>query len=162
MDNAAARRPGARDGRGRSTPCRTERPAGLGPGVGDRLPWFPTRPCSCLFVLYPVGYGLWLGRDPASYAELFADPIYLRTLVNTVLFLAIGVNLHLFLALLLSGYFMQKSRWIKALFLIFILPWARAGDTDLHLHPLDAERAMGADQQPAHTTCSALITGHHG
>ncbi|MGH7159594.1 MAG: carbohydrate ABC transporter permease [Acetobacteraceae bacterium] len=77
-----------------------------------------------LFVIYPVGYGLWLGHRPALYAELFADPIYLRTLVNTVVFLAIGVNLHLFLALLLSGYFMQKSRWVKALLLVFILPWA--------------------------------------
>jgi len=77
-----------------------------------------------LFVLYPVGYGLWLGHNPALYGELFSDPIYLRTLVNTVLFLAIGVNLHLFLALMLSGYFMQRSRWIKALLLVFILPWA--------------------------------------
>lgn len=77
-----------------------------------------------LFVVYPVGYGLWLGHRPALYAELFSDPIYLRTLVNTVVFLAIGVNLHLFLALLLSGYFMQKSRWVKALLLLFILPWA--------------------------------------
>ncbi len=77
-----------------------------------------------LFVIYPVGYGLWLGHRPALYAELFADQIYLRTLVNTVVFLAIGVNLHLFLALLLSGYFMQKSRWVKALLLVFILPWA--------------------------------------
>jgi multiple sugar transport system permease protein len=59
------------------------------------------------FVLLPVGYGLWLGHRPSSYATLFADPIYLRTLVNTALFLAIGVNLHLFLALLLSGYFMN-------------------------------------------------------
>ncbi|MGH7104238.1 MAG: carbohydrate ABC transporter permease [Acetobacteraceae bacterium] len=76
------------------------------------------------FVLYPVGYGLWLGHQPELYGELFSDPIYLRTLVNTALFLGIGVNLHLFLALLLSGYFMQKSRWVKALLLVFVLPWA--------------------------------------
>lgn len=77
-----------------------------------------------LFVVYPVGYGLWLGHRPQLYAELFSDPIYLRTVFNTVLFLAIGVNLHLFLALLLSGYFLDKSRWIKALLLVYILPWA--------------------------------------
>jgi multiple sugar transport system permease protein len=77
-----------------------------------------------LFVVNPVAYGLWLGRRPLLYAELFSDPIYLRTLVNTVLFLAIGVNLHLFLALLLSGYFLQKSGWVKALLLVFIMPWA--------------------------------------
>jgi multiple sugar transport system permease protein len=76
------------------------------------------------FVLLPVGYGLWLGHRPSSYAALFADPIYLRTLVNTALFLLIGVNLHLFLALLLSGYFMNKNWWVRALLLVFILPWA--------------------------------------
>lgn len=76
------------------------------------------------FVLYPVAYGLWLGHRPSLYAELFSDPIYLRTLLNTVLYLAIGVNLHLFLALLLSGYFMQKGWWVKALLLVFIMPWA--------------------------------------
>ena len=76
------------------------------------------------FVLLPVGYGLWLGHRPSSYATLFADPIYLRTLANTALFLAIGVNLHLFLALLLSGYFMNKNWWVRSLLLVFILPWA--------------------------------------
>lgn len=77
-----------------------------------------------LFVVYPVGYGVWLGHRPLLYAELFSDPIYLRTLLNTVLFLAVGVNLHLFLALLLSGYFLQKGVWYKALLLVYILPWA--------------------------------------
>ncbi len=76
------------------------------------------------FVVYPVGYGLWLGHDPASYQALFADPIYKETVVNTLLFLAIGVNVKLFGALLLSGFFMRKERWIKWLLLVFILPWA--------------------------------------
>ena len=74
--------------------------------------------------MFPVAYGFWLGSDPASYAELFADPIYLRTLFNTLLFLTVGVNLHLFLALLLSGFFMLRYRWVKPLMLVFILPWA--------------------------------------
>ena len=51
------------------------------------------------FVLYPVSYGLWLARDPASYARLFADPIFARTVVNTVVFLLIAVNLKFLLAL---------------------------------------------------------------
>lgn len=76
------------------------------------------------FVIYPVGYGLWLGSHRASYTALFADPIYLRTVMNTLVFLAVGVNLKLFLALLLSGFFMRPDRWIKILLLIFILPWA--------------------------------------
>ena len=77
-----------------------------------------------LFVIYPVLYGLWLGSSPASYLALFRDPLYLRTVWNTLLLLIIGVNLKMFLALLLSGYFHQNYRWVKWLFLIYILPWA--------------------------------------
>jgi multiple sugar transport system permease protein len=76
------------------------------------------------FVLYPVAYGLWLGSNPASYRALFADPIYAETVVNTLIYLAVGVNLKLFLALLLSGFFMRPQLWVKGLLLIFVLPWA--------------------------------------
>src|SRR5260370_40580271 len=63
------------------------------------------------FVAYPVVYGLWLGRDPALYAELMSEPIYQRTVVNTVLYIVIGVNLKMFGALLLSGFFMRRRSW---------------------------------------------------
>jgi multiple sugar transport system permease protein len=76
------------------------------------------------FVVYPVAYGVWLGRNPDLYAELFSDPIYLRTAVNTVLYLVIGVNLKMFGALLLSGFFMRRGWWVKGLLLIYVLPWA--------------------------------------
>ncbi len=77
-----------------------------------------------LFVVYPVGYGIYLGSDPASYTALFNDPIYAETVLNTLIFLAVGVNVKLFLALLLSGFFMRPQRWVKWLLLVFILPWA--------------------------------------
>jgi len=77
-----------------------------------------------VFVAYPVVYGLWLGHNPSLYAELFEDPIYQRTVVNTVLYLAIGVNLKMFGALLLSGFFMRRGWWVKGLLLIYVLPWA--------------------------------------
>ena len=76
------------------------------------------------FVVYPVFYGLWMGSQPALYTEVFSDPIYQQTLVNTVLFVAFGVNLKLFFALLLSGFFMRPGWWVKVLLMIFILPWA--------------------------------------
>jgi multiple sugar transport system permease protein len=79
------------------------------------------------FVLYPVAYGLWLGSDPASYRQLFADPVYPSAVVNTLIFLFFAVNLKLGLALLLSGLFMRKGWWMKLLLLIFILPWAVPG-----------------------------------
>src|SRR5262245_61067345 len=40
------------------------------------------------------------------------------------LFVGLGVNVKMFLALLLSGFFMRRRRWIKALLVIYILPWA--------------------------------------
>src|SRR3974390_1468073 len=76
------------------------------------------------FVVYPVLYGLWMGSDPALYGVLLSDPIYRMTLANTVIFLVFGVNLKLFLALLLSGFFMRPGWWTKALLLAFVLPWA--------------------------------------
>ncbi len=77
-----------------------------------------------LFVIYPVCYGVWMGRDPALYAEVFSDPIYLNTVVNTLIFLAFGVNVKLFFALMLSGFFMRPGWWVKAPLMIFVLPWA--------------------------------------
>jgi multiple sugar transport system permease protein len=76
------------------------------------------------FVAYPVVYGLWMGSQANLYRELFADPIYQSSVVNTILYLALGVNVKMFLALLLSGFFMRPGWWTKALLLIFILPWA--------------------------------------
>ena len=76
------------------------------------------------FVVYPVGFGIWLGSDPKSYIAMLADPVYPRTVINTLIYLAIGVNLKLFLALLLSGFFMRKGWWVKTLLLIYVLPWA--------------------------------------
>ena len=77
-----------------------------------------------LFVVYPILYGLWMGSNPALYADLFSDPVYQQTVVNTLIFVLVGVNLRMVLALGLSGFFMRKRWWIKALLMVFILPWA--------------------------------------
>src|SRR5438046_2883911 len=76
------------------------------------------------FVAYPIVYGVWMGSEASLYRELFADPVYQTTVVNTVLYLALGVNVKMFLALLLSGFFMRPGWWTKLLLLIFVLPWA--------------------------------------
>jgi multiple sugar transport system permease protein len=76
------------------------------------------------FVVYPVCYGVWMGSQPSLYADVFSDPIYQQTVVNTLVFVAFGVNLKLFLALMLSGFFMRPGWWVKGLLLIFVLPWA--------------------------------------
>ena len=76
------------------------------------------------FVVYPVGYGLWLARQPASYVALFHDPIFARAAINTLIFLLIGINLKMLIALFLSGFFAEQRTWIKWLSVLFILPWA--------------------------------------
>jgi len=77
-----------------------------------------------VFVLYPVSYGLWLARNPASYQKLFEDPVFFRTVVNTIVFLLVAVNLKFILALFLSGFFVHERKWIRWLSVIFIIPWA--------------------------------------
>jgi multiple sugar transport system permease protein len=77
-----------------------------------------------VFVLYPVAYGLWLARHPASYVHLFDDPVFVRTVVNTLVFLIIGINLKMLVALFLSGFFVRTRWWIRWLSVLFILPWA--------------------------------------
>jgi multiple sugar transport system permease protein len=76
------------------------------------------------FVVYPVAFGLWIGSSPDLYVELFSNPRYPTTVINTLLLVGIGVNLKMFLAFLLSGFFMIPGRWIKALLLFYMLPWA--------------------------------------
>jgi multiple sugar transport system permease protein len=76
------------------------------------------------FVLFPVLYGFWLGRDPAIYQKLFADPTFYRAFTNTIIFLAIAINLKMLLALSLSGFFANQRPWIRWILVLFILPWA--------------------------------------
>ena len=77
-----------------------------------------------VMVVYPVAYGLWLGLNWNSYRALFADPIFIRTVVNTVIFLFVAVNLKFLIALALSGFFVQQRPWIRIVLVLFILPWA--------------------------------------
>ena len=77
-----------------------------------------------IFVLYPVGYGLWLARHPQSYVELMNDPIFFRSAVNTLVFLVVAINIKMVVALGLSGFFVNTRWWVKWVAAIFILPWA--------------------------------------
>ncbi len=76
------------------------------------------------FVVHPVVFALWLGSKPSLYTDLFDNPRYPSMVVNTLLLVGIGVNVKLFLAFLLSGFFMLRSRWIKGLLVLYMLPWA--------------------------------------
>jgi multiple sugar transport system permease protein len=95
---------------------------------GSELAWaiafvLPYLAVFAVFVLYPMGYGLWMGKDPTLYAELVDDPNYWKALVNTLVFVGVAVNVKMLAALLLSGFFMRKRLWIKWLLVLYILPW---------------------------------------
>ena len=77
-----------------------------------------------IFVVYPVCYGLWLARHPQSYVDLFNDPIFFRSAVNTLVFLVVAINLKMVVALALSGFFVLERWWVKIVAALFILPWA--------------------------------------
>ena len=80
----------------------------------------------CAFAVFPIGYALWMASKPSLYAELITDRLYLPTVVNTLLFVGLGVSVKMFLALLLSGFFMRRRWWIRILLAVYILPWALA------------------------------------
>jgi multiple sugar transport system permease protein len=98
---------------------------------GSDLTWaiafvLPYAAVFLVFVVYPFGYAVWMAARPSLYAELIADRLYAPALVNTLLFVGLGVNVKMFLALLLSGFFMRRRWWIKALLAVYVLPWALA------------------------------------
>jgi multiple sugar transport system permease protein len=76
------------------------------------------------FVVFPVGYAFWLARSPHLYVELYEDPIFARTVVNTLVFLVVAINVKMVLALFLSGFFTHKRWWVKVMAVLFVLPWA--------------------------------------
>jgi multiple sugar transport system permease protein len=99
--------------------------------LGSDLVWaiafiLPYAAVFLAFAVYPILYALWLASKPSLYAELIDDPLYLKTLFNTLLFVGIAVNVKMFLALLLSGFFLRRRWWIRALLVIYMLPWVLA------------------------------------
>ena len=90
-------------------------------GIVLLVPYFAV---FALFVVFPVLYGIWLGSSPSAYRKLFQDPVFFSTIVNTVVFLLVAVNLKMFIALGLSGFFLHEARWVRWLSVLFLLAWA--------------------------------------
>src|SRR5690349_21097494 len=106
-------------------------PSARGSLRGAELRWaiafvLPYAAVFVAFVVYPVGLALWMAGKPSLYADLVADRRYPATIVNTLLFVGLGVNLKMFLALLLSGFFLRPRWWIRALLVVYMLPWVFA------------------------------------
>src|SRR5262249_56932024 len=76
------------------------------------------------FAVYPIAYGLWMASKPSLYVELFSSDEYFDAVTTTALFVGVGANVNMFLSLLLSGFFMQRRWWVKALLVLSVVPWA--------------------------------------
>jgi multiple sugar transport system permease protein len=81
------------------------------------------------FAVYPIAYGFWMASSPSLYVQLFASDEYWDAVVSTLLYVGIGANANVFLALLLSGFFMRRRWWVKALLVVSMLPWALPAQT---------------------------------
>jgi multiple sugar transport system permease protein len=96
---------------------------------GSELTWavafiVPYAAVLIVFAVYPIAYAFWMASQPSLYVELFANDEYWDAVVTTLLYVGVGVNLNMFLSLLLSGYFMQRRWWVKALLVLSMVPWA--------------------------------------
>jgi multiple sugar transport system permease protein len=90
-------------------------------GIVLLIPYFAV---FALFVVFPVLYGIWLGSSPSAYRKLFEDPVFGSTIVNTIVFLLVAVNLKMLIALGLSAFFLQEKAWIRWLSVLFLIAWA--------------------------------------
>jgi multiple sugar transport system permease protein len=104
-------------------------PAWTGLMHGSELTWavafvVPYLAVLLAFAAYPIAYGFWMASDPSLYVELLHSDEFAEAALTTLLYVGIGANLNMFLALLLSGFFMQRSWWVKALLVVSMMPWA--------------------------------------
>jgi multiple sugar transport system permease protein len=76
------------------------------------------------FVVYPLYFEVTQALDRTTYEVLFSDPIYVQTVVNTVIYVVVAVNVKMVLALLLSGILQAEGRATRFLSAIFLLPFA--------------------------------------
>jgi multiple sugar transport system permease protein len=110
------------------------RPFGGGRPRGAELTWaiafvVPYTVVLLAFAVFPVAYAFWMASSPSLYLQLFASDEYWDAVVSTALYVAIGVNATMLLALLLSGFFMRRRRWVTAMLVLSMLPWALPAQT---------------------------------
>src|SRR5258706_337524 len=87
-----------------------------------------------VFVLYPVGYGLWLARHPASYVKLFEDPIFFRRVLNTLVFVLVAINIKMAVPVVLSRFITWPSlRTLYVTSLILSMIWTLGDFNSVYL-----------------------------
>jgi hypothetical protein len=98
-----------------------------------------------VFVLYPVCYGFWIARRPETYVLLFEDPIFVRSVANTLVFLVVGINLKMAVAAAV-GFLRAGARLDPMALAPVHLALGAAVDTDHPVDPLHAQCGVGHRQ----------------
>jgi multiple sugar transport system permease protein len=77
------------------------------------------------FIIYPLYHGSTLLLDKKVWIYLFGDPYYIRSIYNSVIYVGLGVNIKMAIALFLSGLLTLKDRFklVKFFSWIFVFPW---------------------------------------
>ena len=124
MANAVARARGANGLLGRSVSAAAGVFAPRSRNLQGLLFSLPLIVLFLVFVVYPLYFEVTQAFDRYTYEVLFSDPVYVQTIVNTLVYVGVAVNVKLFLALLLSGVLQSESRGVRFFSAIFLLPWA--------------------------------------
>ena len=82
-------------------------------------------------------------------SQLFDDPIFCASVVNTLVFLIVGINVKMVVALFLSGFFVDRAHVDQVAVAAVHPAVGGAVDPDHPLAPLHAEPGVGR-HQPAH------------
>ena len=128
--------------------CLAGRPARAGADLGTRLPGtvFRDLPALSSSIRLPTGCG-WAATQPStpSCSRIRSTR---TTVVNTLIYVMVGVNLRMVMALGLSGFFMRRELVGQGAADGLHPALGGAGAAHLPVDPLDAERRLGAAQQP--------------
>ncbi|GBC71986.1 Lactose transport system permease protein LacF [Candidatus Calditenuaceae archaeon HR02] len=79
----------------------------------------------CIFVVYPLLYSAITVSSGEYLRRVMTDPLFLRSLINTIIYVGIGVNVKMMLALLLSGLLtFTQYKITRIISYVYLLPWA--------------------------------------
>jgi len=106
-----------------------ENPTDIRPSVLVSLPYYFS-----VFVAYPIVLEITLSflykpivgsaqLNLRNFSKVFNDPVYIRALYNTLLYVGIAVNFKMFFAFLVSSMLTLKHKGIKIFNVLYLLPW---------------------------------------
>ncbi len=77
------------------------------------------------FVVYPLLYSALIVSSGDYLSRVMSDPLFWRSLTNTLIYVGLAVNIKMFLALVLSGLLtFTQFRIVRVMSYLYLLPWA--------------------------------------